>query len=295
MPDPVAIFAGENVERLRSRLAVIEAKQADAGPRFAPDPPRPKDPPAWRTRLTAALRYPDARMAHIDDDLRGHLDGWWAALGADQPAFDDPEPGNLFLLGTPGTGKTVAACAVADMAAREVSVAFARVSDVLADERPDGTRQLRHQLAEVDLVVLDDLLAVSLTEWAEETLGDILDDVVHPPGGRTGATLVVTSNVYPDQLAARLGPRIWSRLGGPSAWIVPVLGDDRRGEKLARLEDDPEPPRGPCQLGCDRGWIHATPEAVEQAAGPSASPERIAAHTNTVRPCPNCRTGARTS
>jgi hypothetical protein len=289
--DPVELvqpFGGANLQALNRRLARVRAAHRSARDRghYEPDPPKPGRPPLWRTEMAETMPYPQARISHLDGPLRERLDQWLNALIGEQPELGAAEPGNLILPGPAGTGKTVAACALATLLADQhgFRVGYTRVSDLIADERPEGTRRLRGRLARCDAVVLDDLLAVRLTEWAQDTLTDVVDGIVHQRNG-SGAVLIVTTNVPTDELGEQLPERLWSRIVA-QAWTVNVLGEDRRGETLEPVQDEG---RGPCPHGCSGGVLLVSPEDVDRLAGGEASPSTVAAAANSVRPCPFCR------
>ena len=88
---------------------------------------------------------------------------------------------NCLITGPTGVGKTYLACALAQKSCREsFSSRYARVSRLLGDftaARLDGsyTRKLR-ELAQVDLLVLDDWGVTPLTDENRRDLLEILDD-----------------------------------------------------------------------------------------------------------------------
>lgn len=134
---------------------------------------------------------------------------------------------SLVLLGGVGTGKTSQAFA----AFRNVVTATRRegrwttVPDLLEDLRPgrrdDGGRLLT-DLQRTPLLLLDDLAAQRDSEWTAEILYRLLD---YRYAWQLPA--IITSNVPPAEIRARLGDRIASRLNGMGRTVV-LEGPDRR-------------------------------------------------------------------
>jgi DNA replication protein DnaC len=174
---------------------------------------------AWNLDTLAALGTPQARLA---DDVRRWLEGdrW------------------LYLWGPAGRGKTGAAIAALHaLVGRGATGLYAEVRDLLwhlrssyADvgafaAQPD---QRWDQLQDVEVLILDDLGAERRTDWANETLGQLVA-IRHRRLRRT----VITSNLNLADLAEHLGDgrttsRIYERAEVLDCSILPNLRLERR-------------------------------------------------------------------
>ncbi len=125
----------------------------------------------------------------------------------------DPK-GWFVLLGKNGSGKTHLAAAIAnERLAKGDRVAFANVPDLLDELRaayaPDARRRyddIFRTLAEMPVLILDDLGAQKSSPWAEEKLYQLLN---HRHLAR--ALTVITSNVHPKDMEPRIASRIGDR------------------------------------------------------------------------------------
>ena len=143
--------------------------------------------------------------------------------------------GWLLLIGNNGTGKTHLATAIARRClddGRSVYMdSVPHLLDMLrAGYNEPGSYEYRmQQLADVFLLVLDDLGMEKLTEWAREHLFQVIDR-------RLGArkAMVLTSNTPINLMAGTLGKAICSRLqegvAASDGWvqIIEMNGDDMR-------------------------------------------------------------------
>lgn len=166
--------------------------------------------------------YPtDAQGAGVAEAVRGWL-------------HDEARPSHLYVHGRIGAGKSGAAwCALREHVETGGRGAFANTRDLLAavrrtyndDRAPDPIEGL----ADVDLLVLDDLGAERPTEWALETIANLVE---HRYGNLRRT--IITSNYQPGKLIERfnrgdpiLGQRIVSRLR-EDCTVLHVSGSDRR-------------------------------------------------------------------
>ena len=139
---------------------------------------------------------------------------------------------NLLLTGGVGSGKTHLAVGVGVLAMGLGYTAYATVfADLLLELRASwqpGSRlneaHILEMLADVDLLILDDLGVERDTPWASERLAHLVN--LRYAQQRS---ILVTSNLTPAQLEQRLDPRVFSRLmdGGLMVELVGV-GDFRR-------------------------------------------------------------------
>jgi DNA replication protein DnaC len=159
------------------------------------------------------------------------------------------KPNNgLFLVSpTTGTGKTLAACAVAQsyIVARTRAamrsggagldqlayfVNTVELLDLLRQAMNDDTAQLRataaiERIKRADLVILDDVGSNRPTPWVEERFYAIVDGIWR---NRTRQTLVVTSNMPLQAIEMSLGARTRSRIEGLTVALNFVGVDHRR-------------------------------------------------------------------
>ena len=163
-----------------------------------------------------------------------------AAKSAAQSFSVDSNRWMLFT-GSPGSGKTHLAVAIAGEALRQgQTVFFAFVPDLLDHLRatfspnsPIGYDELFEQIKTVPMLILDDLGAESSTPWAEEKLYQILvyrHEALLPT--------VITTSISVDELE-KAKPRLASRLMDETVveWI-PIKAPDYRAQ---RRSDPPRP------------------------------------------------------
>lgn len=129
---------------------------------------------------------------------------------------------NLLVFGPVGTGKTHMAYAITRHA--HMCGLFPKVTsmvEMLSSLRPDGGAILSNY-QEPQILLVDDLGAEKLTDWAFEQLNAIVDY-----RWRNQLPMIVTSNLSPQQLKDIAGERAWSRLQD-DAVAVTLTGADRR-------------------------------------------------------------------
>ena len=137
----------------------------------------------------------------------------------------------LWLMGDVGTGKTTLAMLVSKAAAEAGrTVAIYSLPRLLArirrtyDGEPgeDSYLEFFDRLTSVDLLHIDDLGAEKRSDWVLEQLYAIVDERY-----QSQRSMVVTSNLDPDQLKEQIGSRVVSRLA-EICRELPLWGDDRR-------------------------------------------------------------------
>jgi len=179
--------------------------------------------PRFRTRTFERFRpTPDTRRA-LDLCRR------WAAAYPGGPAADGV---GIALVGPVGTGKTHLAAAVVNaLVERGHYPLFVSVPDLIARFRAgieSGTAERQLLLAKsAEVLVLDDLGAERVTDWAAEQLYRLINaryEALQPT--------IVTTNLEPSELAEHLGERAVSRLLEMCRWVR-VDGDDWRKTKAA--------------------------------------------------------------
>lgn len=142
-------------------------------------------------------------------------------------------PPGWYLYGDTGRGKTHLAAAIcrakAEAGLRVRFLTSKRLLDTIKLTFDDASREQGRyalaQLAEADIVVLDDLGAELGTEWAESELTDWVDGFYE-----RNTALVATSNLDLGEMAAKLGERIASRIVG-MAQAIELTGPDRRMQR----------------------------------------------------------------
>ena len=138
----------------------------------------------------------------------------------------------LWFQGPRGTGKTTLAMLVSQHALRaQRAVAIYTVPQLLAEIRKtydDDSRhdylELTRRLAGVDLLHLEDMAVARTNEWVLEQLYTIINDRYQDE-----RSVIFTADVEnPDDLAAHVGERTYSRLIQMCGDPLPLRGEDRR-------------------------------------------------------------------
>jgi DNA replication protein DnaC len=138
----------------------------------------------------------------------------------------------LWLMGDPGTGKTTLAMLVSKAALEDSrSVAIYSLPKLLArirqtyDSEPGGDSYLSffERLTSVDLLHIDDLGAEKRSDWVLEQLYALVNERYEAQ-----KSMLVTTNLDPQQLEEQIGPRTVSRLVEICGEPLPLFGPDRR-------------------------------------------------------------------
>ena len=140
-------------------------------------------------------------------------------------------PGNLVITGNVGSGKSWSAWRIGEELLRhgyrgriEITTAY-RIRELAA---PPADRDEIRRLAEADLLVLDDIGAVRVSDWDADHLYALIDD----RWAHERPTVVITNTTARREdgrsaLQALLGDRVASRLADGMT-VVPITGTDRR-------------------------------------------------------------------
>jgi DNA replication protein DnaC len=137
----------------------------------------------------------------------------------------------VWIMGDIGTGKTMLAMLVSKAAldaGRSTAIySLPRLLNLIREaiEEEDGVVGFLDRLASVDLLHVDDVGAENRTDWALEQLYSIVNTRYEDE-----RSMVVTTNLRPDELAEQIGARTVSRLVEMCGDPLPLYGEDRRQE-----------------------------------------------------------------
>ncbi|MED0673163.1 ATP-binding protein [Aneurinibacillus aneurinilyticus] len=153
---------------------------------------------------------------------------------AERFALDDPH--NLLMMGDYGVGKSHLAVSITKrLAEKGFTSIFVSTPELLTKIRSTYNRDSNHSELElleliktVDCLVLDDIGAEYGTDWAVTKMFEVVDS-------RLGRHTIYTTNLGPEELAERLGPRNMSRMKQDTEILV-MQGDDYRDTVLCRRE-----------------------------------------------------------
>jgi len=142
----------------------------------------------------------------------------------------------MWIMGDIGTGKTMLAMLISKAAldaGRTVAIySLPRLLNLIREaiaSQVDGVVGFLDRLATVDLLHLDDVGAENRTDWALEQLYSIVNTRYEEQ-----RSIIVTTNLQPDELSEQIGARTVSRLIEMCGDPLPLFGDDRRREYRAR-------------------------------------------------------------
>lgn len=140
-----------------------------------------------------------------------------------------PDSGNLLFSGGTGLGKTfLSGCVAAEVALRGYSVAYetaSRLFSKLEKNRFNPNEQTAEAVANLescDLLIIDDLGTELPGNFVTAALYNLLNDRL-----LAGKSMVVSTNLNVDEIAARYSPQIASRLQG-SFQRLTFVGNDIR-------------------------------------------------------------------
>lgn len=147
----------------------------------------------------------------------------------------------LWFFGDVGTGKTTLAMIVSQAAidaGRSAAIyslprLLSEIRGTFEDDKPASYVSLLDRLAEVDLLQIDDLGAEKTSAWVLEQLYSIINSRYEAE-----KSIVVTTNLERDELAAQIGERTVSRLE-EMCEIVPLFGRDHRRFEAVDQRDEP--------------------------------------------------------
>lgn len=132
----------------------------------------------------------------------------------------------LVFYGHAGSGKTHLAAAITRyiIEEKQIPVKFMRIVDLLLEIRKtydeneswkaENERELFRKYSLVPLLVLDDIGSEKTTDWVRQVLYQIIDE-----RWIEARPIIVTSNLTLEELEARLGERIASRIAGMTQLI----------------------------------------------------------------------------
>ena len=140
----------------------------------------------------------------------------------------------IWFFGDVGTGKTTLAMLVskAALAAGRTCAIYSlpRLLNVLRDAigNDESTLELLDRLNSVDLLHLDDVGAENSSDWVLEQLYSIINTRYEDQ-----RSLVITTNLQPDELSEQIGERTVSRIIEICGDPLPLFGNDQRREYRA--------------------------------------------------------------
>lgn len=162
----------------------------------------------------------------------------------------------LWIMGDIGTGKTALAMVVAkaaiDMGRTVAIYSLPRLLTLMRDlmkekvEHPGGLIGFIDTLCSVDLLQIDDVGAENTSDWVIEQLYSIVNTRYEEQ-----RSIVVTTNLKPDELREQIGGRTVSRIAEMCGDPLPLYGEDRR---IPEAEPVDEPPLAPEPASHEAIW-----------------------------------------
>ena len=178
---------------------------------------------------TMELRYyPNTMDEKLGEPVRTYMGGLLEDLRSYAEEFDHNSE-SLMLFGNAGLGKTHAALAIAGIVLQKdfdvIYVSspdfFGKLENARFDSSEDAETLLRTASA-ADLLILDDLGTEMTTSFVQSALYQLVN-------GRLmeGKATIISTNLAPEELGARYGGAVLSRLEGEYE-ILPFFGEDIR-------------------------------------------------------------------
>lgn len=152
--------------------------------------------------------------------------------------FDPTGGNNILLTGDYGTGKShLTVAAIFNILERGHSAIFVDLpqlfTKIKASFKKDSEvseEEILEALKKVDILVLDDLGAESMTDWRKETLLQLIN-------ARAGKCTLYTSNLTSEEIFEHIGQRNFSRLFAETE-VFKITGKDMRMYKRKQAEDN---------------------------------------------------------
>jgi DNA replication protein DnaC len=165
--------------------------------------------------------------AYVRDEILAKVPPRFAAAETDNAAalrWLDGCGGTLYIFGPTGSGKTHIAWALYRRYAKlGIGVArFWQMPALVDDLRPGGNDQAMERAVSAGLLILDDVAAAKLSDWAHERLLMIADS-----RWANMRPTVITGNLRPADLGGHVGDQVASRWAH-DVTTIRVVGADRR-------------------------------------------------------------------
>ena len=149
-----------------------------------------------------------------------------------------PRSGSLLLFGAPGLGKTfLSACIARVVSESGHSVVYDTAAHIFSqfesakfrrDQGEESDADVERYL-NCDLLILDDLGTEMLTSFVQSAFYQIVNTRL-----ARGKKTIISSNLTPDQIGARYGAAVQSRIEGEYE-LLPFVGEDIRKLKRERM------------------------------------------------------------
>lgn len=164
-----------------------------------------------------------------------------AISGYCEEAKTEKKAPHLLLWGNPGRGKSWLAVALMKyLVTLNFHCVFFNVVEMFEElkkefEKSYGDKKmtcaLNYALEHADIFILDDLGAESSSDWKEEKIYQIVNALYS-----RGATIIITTNLHPNEMSERFHDRILSRFI-TSCDSIQLQGEDRRRtrERVRRI------------------------------------------------------------
>ena len=138
---------------------------------------------------------------------------------------------NLLLIGKTGTGKTHISTAIArELIHKGYDVIYDSAQNIISDFEDDrfrssyGNNEMKSEkYLDCSLLIIDDLGTEFINQFTVSTLYNLLNTRQNK-----GLPTVISTNLSPDELAAKYEDRIYSRIIGRGCRVLVFNGKDRR-------------------------------------------------------------------